>query len=393
MDADSPGLRRYFAFAGLLAEAAAKTLSAAAAALWLLDDSAAGLVFAAGCALDSAPSPGFLVPLAASSLQRQALDTGSAFVEDAASDPRGAELPAGYSAALFVSLAAASTSLGNLCIYDAEPRRYTGAEVERLRSLANLGVLFLEPARRSVEQETALRALQGAEAERSRLAQVTTHQLRSPITIAQSLLNNLIKGYAGPVTERQQDILDRIANQLDSLSHLVNDYLDLAASKAPSTDQEGLVAVNPSTARAILVLQPRAEEKDVALLLHPCREELMVWATEEGLDAIFHNLVENALKYTPPGGQVTVSLARSGDEAQVMVADTGIGIPEEALPHLGEEFYRAPNARAAAVVGTGLGLAIVKGLVDRYHGRIIVQSPGVGQGTTFMVSLPLVRAA
>jgi two-component system phosphate regulon sensor histidine kinase PhoR len=252
--------------------------------------------------------------------------------------------------------------------------------------------MFLEAARRSAEQETALRVMQNAEAERSRLARVTTHQLRSPITIAQSLLKNLVKGYAGPTTGQQQDVLARIANQLDAVSHLVDDYLDLAASKAPPlAGQEGPVAVNLSVARVVLVLQPRAEEKELTLRLRPCEDELVVWASEEGLDHIFHNLVENAVKYTPPGGQVTVSLARHDDEAQITGTDTGIGIPEEVQEHLFEEFYRAPNARAADAVGTGLGLAIVRELVDRYGGHVTVHSPGLAQGTTFTVSLPLHR--
>jgi signal transduction histidine kinase len=390
MEADLPELPRYFAFAGLLAEAAAKTLTAAAAALWLLDETGVDLVLAAGYGL--AAATGRRTPLTASSLQRQEFDEGSALVEDACVDPRGAELPEGFASALLMPLGSADPSPGALCVYSVEPRHFTDFEVEHLRLLADLGALFLDTTRRSVEQEAALRTLQGVEAERSRLAQVTTHQLRSPITIVQSLLTNLLKGYAGPITDQQRDVLERMANQLDFLSHMVNDFLDLAASKAPaSAGQEGPVAVNLSTARAILVLQPRAEDKKVSLLLRPCREELVVWATEEGLDAIFHNLVENAVKYTPAGGQVAVSLVRSGDEAQITVADTGIGIPEEAQAHLFEEFYRASNARATAAVGTGLGLAIVKSLADRYRGRITVHSPGSGQGTTFTVYLPLHR--
>jgi signal transduction histidine kinase len=368
-------------------------LPADAAALWLLDEVRANLVFTAGYGLATAPPVESPIPLAATVLQRQSLANGGATVEDACNDPRGAELPTGFEAALLVPLGSAETRLGNLCVYDSDTRRFTDAEIQHLRLLADLGARFIETARRSAEQETILRRLQDTAAERSRLTQVTTHQLRSPITIVQSLLRNLLKGYAGPITDRQRDVLDRIANQLDFLSHLVNDFLDLAASKAPAVaGQEGPVAVNLSTARAVLLLQPHAEEKDVSLTLHSCREELVVWATEESLDAICHNLVENAVKYTPAGGQVAVSLARSGDEAQITVADTGIGIPEEAQEHLFEEFYRAPNARSTAAVGTGLGLAIVKGLVDRYRGRITVYSPGSARGTTFTVFLPLHRS-
>jgi signal transduction histidine kinase len=381
------------AFAVLLAAAAAKALSADAAALWLLDEAGNSLVFTAGHGLALTPPENSLIPLSASSLQGDALAGSSASVEDASSDSRGAELPPGLTAALCVPLGGGEGSLGTLCVYAARSRRFTSAEVEHLQVLAGAGVTFFETARRSAE-------LERAEAERSRLAQVTTHQLRSPITIAQSLLRNLVKGYAGPITDQQRDVLARIAGQLEFLSHLVNDFLDLAASKAPAlAGQERPVAINLSVARVVLVLQPRAEEKEIALALRPCREELLVWASEEGLDHIFHNLVENAVKYTPPGGQVTVSLARSSEgsrpdcagEAQVTVTDTGIGIPEEAQARLFEEFYRAQNARAFNAVGTGLGLAIVKELVDRYRGRITVQSAG-GEGATFTVTIPLYQA-
>jgi signal transduction histidine kinase len=135
-------------------------------------------------------------------------------------------------------------------------------------------------------------------------------------------------------------------------------------------------------------LQPRAEEKNQAMALQLCREQLVVRATEEDLDRIWVNLVGNAVKYTPPGGSIMVSVQRVDGQAQVVVSDTGIGIPAESLPHLFEEFYRAPNAKKMAEVGTGLGLAIVKDLVERYGGRIQVQSE-LGQGTTFTVTLPL----
>jgi signal transduction histidine kinase len=410
-------------FAGLLVAAAARALSADAAALWMLDEPGTSLVFTAayglgppasiGAPQDSAASSDrHIVPLSAIVLLREALSAGSASIEDASHDPRATDLPVGFVSGLCVSLREAEgpsgnsggTSLGALCVYHAHPRRFSDSEVELVRSLAALGAASFRPVSPTEPAERIPEAQALAEVERARLARVTTHQLRSPITIAQSLLRNVVKGYAGPISDQQRDVLDRIAGQLDYLSHLVDDFLDLAASKSPPlTGQEGPVVLNPSAARAVLMLQPRAEEKGVMLTLHPCREELVVWASEESLDHILHNLVENAVKYTLPGGQVTVTLARCGEQsgevsgigagdAQVTVADTGIGIPEEAQAHLFEEFYRAPNARAYNAVGTGLGLAIVRGLVDRYHGRITVRSAS-GLGTTFTVSFPLYRVA
>jgi two-component system phosphate regulon sensor histidine kinase PhoR len=162
--------------------------------------------------------------------------------------------------------------------------------------------------------------------------------------------------------------------------------LGKASELAP---EEGPLVLNSYVERVVLLLQPWAEEKGVILTCTPYSEELVVWASEEGVERIFTNLVDNALKYTPSGGCVTVSLSRVGSEAQVQVTDNGIGIPSESLPHLFEEFYRAPNARTVEAVGTGLGLSIAKDLLDQYGGRIGVEST-LGQGTTFTVTFPLV---
>jgi len=102
---------------------------------------------------------------------------------------------------------------------------------------------------------------------------------------------------------------------------------------------------------------------------------------------MFDNLVSNALKYTQEG-EVSLLAERRGEMARVIVRDTGIGIPPEALANLFQEFFRARNAKALAESGTGLGLSIVKDLVERYGGEIEVESVE-GQGTTFTVSLPL----
>lgn len=298
---------------------------------------------------------------------------------------RGIFLPDGFSHILCVPLTLAARPLGVLQVYRRADPPFSPADAEQLTALAALGATALQAAQGLAEMERV-------EAAKSRFIHVATHELRSPIAVAQSLIRNVVRGYAGPLTDQQKDLFARISARLDFLEHLVNDLLDLAASRAPElAEEEGPVAVNSSVGRAVLLLMPRAEEKGVALTVQPCCEELAVWATEEGLDRIFVNLVENGIKYTPPGGRVTVSLGRDGDWVWVRVADTGIGIPPEAMPHLFEEFYRAPNARAVNAVGTGLGLAIVKELVERYRGRIEVESQ-VGKGTTFTVTFPTIRA-
>jgi signal transduction histidine kinase len=319
-------------------------------------------------------------------LQEQAGDQLTAVSVYGTPFPVGAQFPAppcalpDYPASLGVPLGPEAEPSGALYIYDTRQREFTARDRARLRAVADLGQVAIQAAR-------GLRELEQVEASKSRFIQVATHELRSPVAVSQSLVRAVLKGYAGPMTDQQRGIFDRVAGRLDFLESLINDLLDLAASRAPDlAEKEGPVAVNPCVGRAVLLLQPRADEKGVVLSHRACSEELVVWATVDGLDRIFVNLVGNAVKYTPPGGDVTVSLNRSGDQVWVTVADTGIGIPADALPHLFDEFYRAPNAKEFAV-GTGLGLAIVRDLVDRYHGTVEVESTE-GEGTTFTVTFP-----
>jgi signal transduction histidine kinase len=116
-----------------------------------------------------------------------------------------------------------------------------------------------------------------------------------------------------------------------------------------------------------------------------------VWGDKSELDRIMNNLVGNAVKYTQQG-QVCVKAERTNELARVIVSDTGIGIPQDALPNLFTEFFRAKNAKQLQQTGTGLGLAIVKDLVERYDGTIEVDSVE-GEGTTFSITLPLAESS
>jgi signal transduction histidine kinase len=362
-----------------LADGARKTLQADAVAVRLLDQEGAHLRVVSGV-------PAVLwqrepVAVERSPLDGEALSGQPTIIADAHADPRAVNVPRDYRSALCVPLVHEGSPVGTLHVYSSAPNRFCEEDAVLLMWLASLGAAAVAATR-------TLMAPEALEASKARFITVATHELRSPVTIAQSLVRGVLKGYAGELSDKQSEMFGRISRCLDSLEGLVNDLLDLAAGKAPELEEEWAVLLNGSVGRVMRLLQPRAEEKGLDMTLQSCRDELVIWGTEDGLDRIFVNLVSNAVKYTPTGGTVTVTVRRVAEQAQVEVADTGIGIPEEALSHLFEEFYRAPNAKALDEVGTGLGLTIVKELVDRYGGRIEVQSK-VGQGTRFTVTFPM----
>lgn len=367
-----------------LAGGARQTLQADAAAVRLLDEEGVHLTVVAVSGLPAVLCQQEPIAVERSPLDREALLGRTIVVTDADADPRAVNVPGDYRSVLCVPLRHEGNPVGTLHVYAAVPHRFGEGDAALLMPLADLGAAAVAVSR-------ALVALEALEASKAHFIHIATHELRSPVAVAQSLVRGVLKGYAGEMSDKQAEVFGRISRRLDFLESLVNDLLDLAAGKAPGlAEEETAVAVNASVGRAVLLLQPRAEEKGVTLVHYARCEELVIWGIEEGLDRIFVNLVGNAVKYTPSGGRVTVSLRRVEEEIQVEVADTGIGIPEEALPHLFEEFYRAPNAKALEEVGTGLGLAIVKDVVERYGGRIEVESR-VGQGSTFVVTFPLVH--
>ncbi len=238
----------------------------------------------------------------------------------------------------------------------------------------------------------ATQQLQALDETKSLFVRRVTHELRSPVTVTRTLLRTLAGGFAGAVSAQQQDMLNRASRRVDFLQKLIDDLLDLAAGKADlnAREQRSPVPLAAAVEKVIKRFDVPAREKGLALEWRTAPDEpvLTVLGTAEGLDRLFDNLISNAVKYTPSGGRVTVTLAQLENEARVTIEDTGIGIPAEALPHLFDEFYRAPNAKAVENEGTGLGLTIVKDIVARWGGGVGVENaPGAGVRVT--VTLPL----
>ncbi len=222
---------------------------------------------------------------------------------------------------------------------------------------------------------------------KSSFLQVAAHELRSPVSGAQSLVRTLLRGLAGELKPQQTQLLSRVEIRLDFMLDMINDILNLASSKSIEIDRPlEEVQVQPVAQRAIDAFAEEAKNQQVAVKFSAPSQPITAMATEYGLNMVFRNLIGNAIKYSNQGGTVKVAIQPEPGCVKVSVADSGIGIPEEDIQHLGDEFFRAKNAHQAGITGTGLGLSLVKQYVNRFGGQMDVAS-SLGKGTTFTVSL------
>lgn len=212
-----------------------------------------------------------------------------------------------------------------------------------------------------------------------------SHDLQNPITT--------IKGYsvlmqqAGMLNERQVDFAQRIQRAAEHMMELVENMLDLAKMdlNAASNHEELEIA---SLIRAVAAeYQPQAEARRQLLLLGETVSGAKVQGDALRLRQAFRNLIGNAIKYTPAGGTIAISMEQAAGSIKVSIKDTGYGIPAADLAHIFKRFYRVHNNGHDEIEGNGLGLAIVKSIIEQHQGRIDVQSEP-GQGTCFTVSFP-----
>ncbi|MGA2821518.1 MAG: HAMP domain-containing sensor histidine kinase [Anaerolineales bacterium] len=373
-----------------LAENAAQAVLTDRASVRLLDEMGETLDLVAAFGL----RPEYLrkgpVELSRSGLDREVLSGGPVIVDQAAKDERiqypREVMEEGIRSILAVPIVGRTGPKGVLRVYSTQAQRFTRDDAELVVAIAGEGAVAIENA-------MAHQALQKADQDRAQFVRTVTHELRSPVSGAQSLARVLLEGTSEGLTERQRDVIQRISARLDRLMDLINDLLALAAAQAPGFQQPPKPVGLLEMVRWALDQQAAAAgEKEVVLQPEIPGGEILVRATRDGLAQVLGNLIDNAVKYTPSGGRVRVTARTEGNAAVIQVADTGLGIPEADLPHLWEEFFRAGNVRKAGIVGTGLGLSIVKRLVESYGGRIGAQSVE-GTGTVFTVTLPLASDA
>jgi signal transduction histidine kinase len=221
-----------------------------------------------------------------------------------------------------------------------------------------------------------------------RLGADVSHELRTPLTTIRGNVDLLRRGAADDAVERAT-ALDAIEGEVDRMSRLVADLLLLAQAEAGMTLEKQPVELDTLILevyrQAQLMSAARFPTGDRVAIRLGHEDQAIVEGDPDRLKQLLLNLVDNALKYTPPGGMVTLSLYRDQAWVRISVEDTGVGIPPDVLPHVFDRFYRAQREGRK---GVGLGLSIARWIADAHDGHLSVES-AVGEGTTFTISLPL----
>jgi two-component system NtrC family sensor kinase len=219
---------------------------------------------------------------------------------------------------------------------------------------------------------------------KSEFISIVSHDLRTPLTTIRGYIDLLPR--VGPLNPQQMDFLERIERSTDNIISLIADLLDVGRIEAGLDWEMEPAALHEIVREAALSLKPVIIAKKQTLTLRtPALPNIL--GNARRLEQLIANLVGNAIKYTPEGGAIAVSLSEDHEFLVLQVKDNGIGIPAEHQPHIFEKFYRVESEATWKIVGTGLGLSIVKTIVERHQGRVWVESEP-GTGSTFTVLLP-----
>ena len=266
-------------------------------------------------------------------------------------------------------------------------------DLERLSVLANYAAIALQNARLHEALKEQAARTEAAYAELKRLSQLkmqfvqnVSHELRAPLTFVKGYIDLLREGVFGEIRPEQEEPLDIIAKRAEQITYMVSDMLTLQRVESEGLE---LDQVNLANIARGAIEDARAVARRGGVFI---QEEIpgamsLILGDSERLTRVFDNLLSNAIKFSPDGGQVTVRICEEGEQMNVYVSDTGIGIPTDKLLYLFSRFYRADDSKSKQIEGTGLGLSIVKAIVEAHGGQVSVQSRE-GQGSTFSFSLP-----
>jgi len=253
------------------------------------------------------------------------------------------------------------------------------------RDLDDSAVMLI---RRDVALTRATERLEELDSVKSEFISVAAHQLRTPLSAIKWTLSLLLDGDAGAITAEQKELFEKAAQSNERMIRLIEDMLTVTRIESgKATFVSVPVSLGEILSGIVTEVSSTASDKGLTLTLAPIPEHRTILGDDEKLRSVFQNLLENAIRYTPKGGSIALSLLQREHMIEVRISDTGIGIPEKQRMNIFSKFFRADNAVKTVTDGTGLGLYVAKTIVEKHHGTLRFESIE-GKGTTFIITLP-----
>lgn len=247
---------------------------------------------------------------------------------------------------------------------------------------------FLRVAKDITEKKRYEHRLKDLDKLKSDFVSNVSHELRTPLTAIKGSVDNMLDGLTGELNEKQSRYLVRIKSNADRLARLINDLLDLSRIEAGIKLNRINLSLPTVVKEVVESLGSVAAEKLINFEIETADNDLTAWADPDRVAEVLTNLLGNAIKFSPTRGNVTVSLARSGNNwVKISITDTGPGIRPEEASRIFDKFYQVSHPEQPKATGTGLGLPIAKALVEMHGGRIWLESQA-GQGSIFSFTLP-----
>jgi PAS domain S-box-containing protein len=285
----------------------------------------------------------------------------------------------GLSSAAIVPIKSHRQTHGILTFGWVSARQGDPADLGLLRDIGLRAALALDTAR-------LIRDLEAEQQHRDEFLAMLAHELRNPLAAITTGLDVLER--AEPPDRAR--ITGIVARQSRHLARLLNDLLQVSRVRfGQVTLHRQLVDLGALARHSLDALQTGAQAEHARVIFRAGPQPIRVMGDPDRLEEVIDNLLDNALKYTPSGGTIEVSVATEGNEAVLRVRDSGIGISPDFLPRVFDVFSRSDRPRSQSRPGLGLGLSVVRDLISNHGGRVRVSSPGVGQGSEFVVRLPL----
>lgn len=294
---------------------------------------------------------------------------------------------------LVVPLIVRSETIGTLTIDSDQPNSFSDLDIQLMMiaaaqvsiAISNAG-LFEEVEARAAELTVAYEELKESDRLKDELVQNVSHELRTPLTFVKGYVDLLMDGEMGLVSAEQQEALQIVATKTDEITRIIDDIITLQRIDSGNLQLE-VSAMSELIQATVSGHRLVAEKKGLTIVTNLSSALGLVRMDKGRINQVMDNLMANAIKFSPNGGVIEVSMQELPDEVRVIVSDQGVGMPQEKQTRIFDRFYQIDGSSRRRFGGTGIGLAIVKRIIDAHHGEIWVESE-LNKGSSFHFTLP-----